>query len=68
MFNDSDSLFYEVVAKDVYKDFREDKMFWSKYISKRLSILWSMKQAIEMYKDKASCKTITEFVGLKYEV
>ena len=60
--------FMNLMQKLSIKTSEKIKNIWSKYISKILWTLWPKKQAIEMYKDKASSKTITELVKLKSDV
>ena len=67
LFTDTDSLTYEIEAKDVYKDFFKDKdkfdnsdyPEYSPFLDKR------NKKVIGKFKDEAAGIPITEFVGLR---
>ena len=67
LFTDTDSLTYEIEAKDVYKDFFKDKERFdnSDYPEYSPFFYKKNKKVIGKFKDEASGISITEFVGLR---
>ena len=67
LFTDTDSLTYEIEAKDVYKDFWKDKDRFdnSDYPESSPYFDKTNKKVIGKFKDEAAGIPITEFVGLK---
>ena len=67
LFTGTDSLTYEIKAKDVYKDFWNDKeMFYnSDYPENSPYHCNANKKFISKFKDEACGVPITEFIGLK---
>ena len=67
LFTDTDSLTYEIKAKDVYKDFWNDKDMFdnSDYPESSPYYCNANKKVIGKFKDEACGVPITEFVGLK---
>ena len=67
LFTDTDSLTYEIEAKDVYKDFWNDKDMFdnSNYPENSPYYCNVNKKIIGKFKDEACGIPITEFVGLK---
>ena len=67
LFTDTDSLTYEIEAKDVYKDFWNDKNKFdnSDYPEDSLYYDKTNKKVIGKFKDEASGIPICEFVGLR---
>ena len=67
LFTDTDSLTYEIEAKDVYKDFWNDKDMFdnSDYLEGSPHYCNANKKVTGKFKDEACDVPITEFVGLK---
>ena len=67
LFTDTDSLTYEIEAKDVYKDFFKDKDKFdnSDYPEYSPFFYKTNKKVIGKFKDESAGIPITEFVGLK---
>ena len=67
LFTNTDSLIYEIEAKDVYKDFWNDKDTFdnSDYPENSPYYCNANKKVIGKFKDEACGVPITEFVGLK---
>ena len=67
LFTDTDSLTYEIEAKDVYKDFFKDKDKFdnSDYHEHSLFFYKKNKKVIGKFKDEAAGIPINEFVGLR---
>ena len=67
LFTDTDSLTYEIKAKNVYKDFWNDKEMFenSDYQESSPYYCNADKKVIGKFKDEACGIPITEFVGLK---
>ena len=67
LFTDPDSLTYEIEAKDVYKDFWNDKDMFdnSDYPENSPYYCNANKKVIGKFKDEAYGVPITEFIGLK---
>ena len=67
LFTDTDSLTYEIEAKDIYKDFWTDKDMFdnSDYPESSPYYCNTNKKIIGKFKDEACGIPITEFVGLK---
>ena len=67
LFTDMDSLTYKIEAKDVYKDFWNDKDMFnnSNYQESSPYYCNANKKVIRKFKDEACGVPITEFVGLK---
>ena len=67
LFTDTDSLTYEIEAKDVYKDFFKDRdMFDNSDYDKNSKYYFdNNKKVIGKMKDEAAGVPITEFVGLR---
>ena len=67
LFTDTDSLSYEIEAKDVYKDFFNDKDKFdnSDYPNSSPYFDKTNKKVIGKFKDEAAGIPITEFVGLR---
>ena len=67
LFTDTDSLTYEIEAKDVYSDFWNDKDKFdnSDYPGSSLYFDNTNKKVIGKFKDEAAGMPITEFVGLR---
>ena len=67
LFTDTDSLTYEIEAKDVYKDFFKDKDKFdnSDYPEYSPFFYKTNKKVIEKFKDESAGIPITEFVGLR---
>ena len=67
LFTDTDSLTYEIEAKDVYKDFFKDRDMFdnSDYDKKSKYYFDNNKKVIGKMKDEAAGIPITEFVGLR---
>ena len=67
LFTDTDSLTYEIEAKDVYKDFYEDKDKFdnSDYPKYSPYFYKENKKVIGKFKDESAGIPITEFVGLR---
>ena len=67
LFTDTDSLTYEIEAKDVYSDFWKDKHMFdnSDYPESSPYFDKTNKKVIGKFKDEAAGITITEFVGLR---
>ena len=67
LFTDTDSLTYEIEAKDAYKDFWNDKDMFdnSDYPESSPYYCNANKKVIGKFKDEACGVPITEFVGLK---
>ena len=67
LFTDTDSLTYEIEAKDVYKDFFKDKDKFdnSDYSEYSPFFYKTNKKVIGKFKDESAGIPITEFVGLK---
>ena len=67
LFTDTDSLTYEIEAKDVYKDFWNDKGMFdnSDYPENSPYHYNANKKVIGKFKDEACGVPITEFIGLK---
>ena len=67
LFTDTDSLTYEIEAKDVYKDFYNDKEKFdnSDYPEYSPYFYKENKKVIGKFKDEAAGIPITEFVGLR---
>ena len=67
LFTDTDSLTYEIEAKDVYKDFFKDRDMFdnSDYDKKSKYYFDNNKKVIGKFKDEAAGIPITEFVGLR---
>ena len=67
LFTDTDSLTYEIEAKDVYQDFWKDKEMFdnSDYNENSLFFDKTNKKVIGKFKDEAAGIPITEFVGLR---
>ena len=65
LFTDTDSLTYEIEAKDVYKDFWNDKFDNSDYSESSTYFDKTNKKVIGKFKDEAAGLPIGEFVGLR---
>ena len=67
LFTDTDSLTYEIEAKDVYKDFFKDKDRFDNSDYPKYSPFFDKtnKKVIGKFKDEAAGIPITEFVGLR---
>ena len=67
LFTDTDSLTYEIEAKDVYKDFSNDKDMFdnSDYPENSPYYCNANKKVIGKFKDEACGVPIVKFVGLK---
>ena len=67
MFTDTDSLTYEITAKDVYKDFwaDKDKFDNSDYPQDSPYFDQTNKKVIGKIKDEAAGMPVTEFIGLR---
>ena len=67
LFTDTDSLTYEIEAKDVYKDFWNDKDMFdnSDYLENSQYYCNANKKVIGNFKDEACGVLIVEFIGLK---
>ena len=67
LFTDTDSLTYEIEAKDVYSDFWKDKHMFdnSDYSENSPYFDKTNKKVIGKFKDEAAGMPITEFVGLR---
>ena len=67
LFTDTDSLTYEIEAKDVYKDFFKDKDKFDNSDYPKYSPFFykKNKKVIEKFKDEAAGIPIIEFVGLR---
>ena len=67
LFTDTDSLTYEIEAKDVYKDFWNDKDMFnnSDYPENSPYYCNANKKVIDKFKDEACGVPIVEFIGLK---
>ena len=67
LFTDTDSLTYEIEAKDVYKDFwiDKDKFDNSDYLESSPYFDKTNKKVIGKFKDEAAGVPISEFVGLR---
>lgn len=70
MFTDTDSLTYEITAKDVYKDFsaNKDKFDSSDYPQDSPYFDKTNNKVIGRFKDEASGIPITEFIGLRFKM
>ena len=66
MFTDTDSLTYEIEAKDVYKDFWNDKgMFDNSDYPENSPYYCNVNKVIGKFKDEACGIPIVEFISLK---
>ena len=70
LFTDMDSLTYEIEAKDVYKDFWNDKDMFdnSDYTENSPYYCNANKKVIGKFKDEACEVPIVEFIGLKSKI
>ena len=70
MFTNTDSLTYEIKAKDVYKDFWNDKEMFdnSDYTGNSPYHCNANKKVIGKFKDEACSIPIVKFIGLKSKV
>ena len=67
LFTDTDSLTYEIKTDDIYEDMAKDKVLYDFSDYPKNHVLYSddNKKVIGKFKDEASSKIITEFVGLR---
>ena len=67
MFTDTDSLWYEIETKDIYKELWEDKQLFDNSDYPKDSLYFSVEneKVIGKFKDEAAGMPIREFIGLR---